>query len=342
MACAPLKLYVINANGTSDIAPGYYEYDPGSRRHRHRLVPLSGRLDEPLVRYMFNCQGHTLPFGAPAAVVIAADMQLHPGQYSDRGYRYTHIEAGLVLDNILLAGTELGIATLPYGDYLDEELAAELRMDGGLEPGRVWPLVTVMLGYPGGPLGPDTESRMRELQAALVGRNKPVSGVWVTFGRRPGQKATFVGATARVREPDNRRRTFATTGKATSVALAKLRALAEAYERSVSANVRVDAEATARELADAGRTWLDPRVVAPLTAAQYASLPPLGPFTEDQIFQWVAGRHVADGHSVLVPVDLVFFPLDTTRWGRKRVVNASSSGVAAFTREGGATERALL
>jgi thiazole/oxazole-forming peptide maturase SagD family component len=329
----PLKVYVIVVAADGELPQGYYEYDQGT----HTLHRFPEPLDDWAVAFAFDSDMGPLPHGAPAAVVVGADMERDPGKYANRGFLYTILEAGLVSATITLAATELGIATLPYGGYLDDPLAAELRMNDDREEGRVRPLLSIMLGYPGQRSSLDLDRQLEALERALVGRRKPLRDVYLSRGRRPGNASTFVVATARLHG-----RRAAATGRAPSWRVAKLKALAEGFEWWASGQVRVDVEASGRELSERGLAWLDPRVIAPLTAEQYACRPTLQPFNDADPWQWVTGRHL-DGHGqVLVPIDLAFFPLDTTPWTRKRVVAANSSGVAAHTTAAHATELALL
>jgi thiazole/oxazole-forming peptide maturase SagD family component len=328
----PLKLYVIIAAG-GELPQGYYEYDPEA----HVLHRFGAPFDDLAVAYAFDSDEGPLPHRAPAAIVIAADMQRDPGKYGNRGFLYTILEAGLASATIAFAATELGLATLPYGGYLDDPLAAALRIDDGRQERRVRPLLSIMLGRPGERSSMDLDRQLEQLEQALVGRRKPLRDVYVSRASRPGGAPSFVVATARLH---GRRGTA--TGRAPSWRVAKLKALAEGYEWWTSGQVRVDIHASGRLLSERGIPWLDPRVVAPLSAEQYAFRSSLQPFTEATPWQWVSGRRLDGGREVLVPVDLLFFPLDTGPWDRKRAVAANSSGVAAHTTAEHATELAML
>ena len=299
------------------------------------------RLDEVVVGFAFDTDAGVLPHGAPVAVVIAADMMRHPTKYGNRGHRYTEIEAGLALQNMELAAAEVGIATLPFGGYRDQALADELGMEkvSGSSPGRVRPLVTLALGYEGEQAAFDASALVDELEPRLVGYGKPIIRVG---SRISSEQSALVTATAPTRQAVNRRQIWVNSGKARSTGLARLRALAEGFERYASGVARVDREASAAELSQLRVSWLDPRQVAPLSKEQYAKLTRLQPFRTTDILQWVAGRRAGSGESILVPVDLAFYPLQTSRYGRKPVSLASSNGVAAYTDEAGAVERALL
>jgi thiazole/oxazole-forming peptide maturase SagD family component len=348
-ALYPLKIYLIIARGTNDLPAGYYEYDPepltgstGGNSLIRRLVRIDTPVDEESIGYAFDADASALPHGAPAAIVIAGDLMRDPFKYSSRGYRYTLIEAGLVLQNVVLGAAELGVQSLPYGGFRDAALATELGMDRVVDgdPARVRPLVTVALGYQNDAAVIRVDELADELERRLVGRGRPISSVrW----RTSGQQGAFVTAVAHARLAANRRRVSTNSGRARSASLAKLRAVAEGFERYAAGIARVDSEASASRLTALGLSWLDPRAVVPLTAEQYAAMPWLQPFDEQDVLQWVGGRRAASGETVLVPADLVFYPVYANAWwNRNLLISASSNGVAAYTDEAGAAERALL
>jgi thiazole/oxazole-forming peptide maturase SagD family component len=350
-ALYPLKMYVICSRSGGDPPAGLYEYDPepanrppdpsGGGGPRRRLVRMDLSLDEAALGFGFDTDATILPYGAPVAVVIAADMLRDPYKYANRGYRYTLIEAGLALQNIVMAAAEIGVASLPFGGFRDQPLVRELEMDRvpTSTPGRVLPLITVLLGYPGNTATPGTRELVDALETELVGPGKPITDVRWHVSTEQG---SFVVATAPTRGATNRRHRAICSGRAPSTALAKLRALAEGLERYSAGVVRVDREASASGLDDIGASWLDPRAAAPLSQDQYAAMPWLQPFSERDVLQWVEGHRAGSGQPVLVPVDLAYYPVDTTRWQRKPLIIASSNGMAAYTSEIGAVERGLL
>ena len=91
--------------------------------------------------------------------------------------------------------------------------------------------------------------------------------------------------------------------------------------------------------ADLTSQWLDPRVVAPLTDAQYEHLTHLQKFDDNLEIEWVEGVDFA-GRTVFVPIDLVFYPISNI--DRKLIVDTCSSGFAAFTDLEEAINRGVL
>lgn len=290
------------------------------------------------LQYSFDSD--TLLFNAPLIVVVAADLDRHGRKYSNRGYRYTLIEAGHVAQNMHLAAAEKGVATLEYGGFLDTVLAEELRMDFP----RVMPIITLALGIASDEPSFNALDLLESLMDQLVGPAKPIRYIHMTNGGQPSKGESFFGATALYKPSPNQdtRRSYQerfAAGTATSSGLSQMKALAEAYERYASGLVRVDATMKANDLAD---RWLDPRVLTPLSKIQLDQLPFLQVFDPTQPWQWVRGRTTLTDMPIWVPVDLVFYPLRSETFGRKLCFEASSSGVAAYTSKAEAIRRGLL
>lgn len=330
----PIKIYLVVTRDQEDLRAGYYEYDP----EREACVRYSASVDLELLQFAFDSD--TLLFGAPVIVVVAADMERHSAKYSNRGYRYTILEAGHVAQNVQLSAAEVGLSVLEYGGFLDKVLATELSMDYP----RVMPIVTLGLGTASDAPAFNAMYVLEELESALVGSGKPVRYVRTSNGNQPEKGETFFAATALYKPSSNQdtKRSYNQRfagGTATSAALAQVKALAEAYERYASGVVRVDRVSKAVDLAE---PWLDPRDIVPLTDEQFCELPFLQAFDPAAPWEWVEGEMVVDGQTVWVPVDLAFYPLNNQTFGRKLAHEASSSGVAAYTTEQEAVARGLL
>lgn len=330
----PLKLYIIVTRDMGRYSAGYYEFDPESEY----LVQLDAEFDRELLEYAFDSD--TLLFNAPMIMIIAADMERHSGKYANRGYRYTLIEAGHVAQNIQLAATQAGLGVLEYGGFLDEVLAREL----GMEFPHIAPIVTLALGQASSQPTFNSMDLLDQLESALVGPSKPIRYVRTSMGVESDNGESFFGAEALYKPSPHRdtKRSYKdrfAAGTATSTGLAQVKAVAEAYERHVSSEVRVDMIARATELSD---RWLDPRCIAPWTPEQFATFDFLQPFDPEVEWQWVEGYDQHSCEPVWVPADLVFYPMRTATFGRKLCYEANSSGIAAYTTEAGATERAML
>jgi len=330
----PLKIYVIVTRDQTGIEAGYYEYNP----ENNELVHYNSNVDVDQLQYAFDSD--TLLYNAPVIIVIAADFERQNGKYSNRGYRYTLLEAGHVVQNMQLASVESDVATLEYGGFLDNVLADELWMDTP----RVMPIITIGVGKSSNDRIFNAMTLLEELEDKLVGSNKPIRYVRVTNGSQPEKGESFFGAIALYAPSPNQdarksyKHRFA-GGTASSSGLAKVKALAEAYERYASAQVRVDLIEKASNLRE---SWLDPRIVTPLSTEQYQELSFLQVFDPEVDWQWTKGVKASTGQPILVPVDLVFYPLTTDTFGRKLCFETSSSGVAAFTTQNEAVRRGLL
>ncbi|MGH7196357.1 MAG: YcaO-like family protein [Candidatus Saccharimonadales bacterium] len=328
-----LKIYVIVFSDQEDFSTGYYEYDP-EKLLLHRYANV---VDKERLEYAFNSDD--VLYGAPVAIVIAADLQRHPGKYSNRGYRFTLLEAGHVAQNIHLAGVEQRLNTLEYGGFYDDVLARELQLDT-----NVLPLITIGLGYGRAEKRSTAADQLEELRSQIVGRGKPVTFVRSALGGNIAKGETFFSAVANYRaSPYESARTSYrqrfTHGTASNSDTAQVKAIAEAYERFASGCIRVDREACAKDLSE---RWIDPRKAVPYTAEQLAGIADLQNFDETKLWHWVEGKDLTDGSRVWVSVDLVFYPLKFEAIGRKPCYFPSSNGVAAFTNKTEATSRALL
>jgi SagB-type dehydrogenase family enzyme len=81
---------------------------------------------------------------APAVIVLSARWEHVVAKYGERSYRVASLEAGHVAQNILLVATALGLAGCPIAGFMDDALAAELKLDDRQEP----PIYAITLGEP--------------------------------------------------------------------------------------------------------------------------------------------------------------------------------------------------
>jgi SagB-type dehydrogenase family enzyme len=121
-ALYPLELYVV-ANAVRGLAARLYHFDP----LRHALEKLgspraAGTLEDAFVYPEFA--------GASAVVAVTALFWRTRFKYGLRGYRFALLEAGHVVQNLLLTATALGLAAIPIGGYYDARLERLLGVDG--------------------------------------------------------------------------------------------------------------------------------------------------------------------------------------------------------------------
>lgn len=131
----PLETYVIVRN-VSDTFAGVYHYVV--REHQLEQVRIgdvtrelaSALLGEPSVEV------------SACALVITGVVERVTTNHSERGFRYLYLEAGHAAQNLLLAGTALGLSVQPIVTFYDDELAFLL----GLAGNREIPLMTILVG----------------------------------------------------------------------------------------------------------------------------------------------------------------------------------------------------
>ena len=81
---------------------------------------------------------------SPITIVMTARFDRSITKYSDRGYRYTYMEAGCICQNIYLQATALKMGTVAVGAFNDDALNRFLKIDGRDEAG----LLIMPVGYP--------------------------------------------------------------------------------------------------------------------------------------------------------------------------------------------------
>jgi SagB-type dehydrogenase family enzyme len=122
-ALYPLDVYpvVVAVRG---FAPGIYHFDP----LEHRLELLrDGEPSQALAKLTVYPE---LLERAAVVVFIAAMFWRSRFKYGLRGYRFTLLEAGHVVQNMLLAAAALDLAAVPVGGFYDRIADDYLSLDG--------------------------------------------------------------------------------------------------------------------------------------------------------------------------------------------------------------------
>jgi SagB-type dehydrogenase family enzyme len=106
----PLEIYVIIfKNSVEGLAPGVYHY--GIKEHALEPVFFGECPDEIVASFSHNEAANM----AQGLICISSVFSRNVTKYGSRGYRYILLEAGHVAQNILLAGSEIGINSIPVG-----------------------------------------------------------------------------------------------------------------------------------------------------------------------------------------------------------------------------------
>lgn len=139
----PLEIYVtaINVDG---LEPGLYHYNI----EEHCLDAIQrGAPDFEQLNDLVWLQDIEEPEKAAMIVYITAILPRSTVKYGDRGYRLILFEAGEVLQNMTVLGEHMGLASLPLGGFMDNDLSRYLDVDGVDEV----PLIPVVFGRPAKP-----------------------------------------------------------------------------------------------------------------------------------------------------------------------------------------------
>lgn len=325
----PLKLYALVTQDQHDLPKGYYEYNPSN----DTLTLFNTSVDIELLKHIYDSEA--LPYNASVLIVIAADLSRHPYKYANRGYRFTLMECGAVAQNITLSCVEQNISSCQLGGAMDLLLKEELQLD---EP--VHPLLSIAIGFESSDEFEDSSDLLYKLDTAMVGTKKAVRKVQVVNDIK-ADGFFFASALANAAPDEDAKSSYTNRfsfGVANSMPMAKIKAIAEAYERHRSGRITVDFVGTAAEIEG---TWLDLNKIAPLSQDQLERLA-LQEFTPNTKLEWVSGNRYTTNEPVLAPIDLVFYPVNEERYGRALVCDTNSSGTAASTSLEDAETRALL
>jgi SagB-type dehydrogenase family enzyme len=133
----PIDLYLV-ANNIEDLAQGLYYYYP--RGHELRLV------DDGNLRRLAARAATYAEWLAYSSVVIflVGDMDRVEWKYGERGYRFLHVDSGVLCQNLYLTGAASGLHTCAVAAYYDEEVCELLGIDGDTQ----FPVVMFGLSVP--------------------------------------------------------------------------------------------------------------------------------------------------------------------------------------------------
>ena len=155
-ALYPTELYLA-AFAVQGLEPGIYHY----RVDVHGLEPLNP--GDCRARLAEATSYPSIFTGASCAIVLTTMFDRVRFKYGERGYRFALLEAGHIAQNILLAATELELASVPIGGFVDDEVDALLDLDGVSEA----TLYVIPVGHPAPPADARLGREELTVQSAL-------------------------------------------------------------------------------------------------------------------------------------------------------------------------------
>jgi SagB-type dehydrogenase family enzyme len=130
-------LYVL-AWDVEGLEPGIYHYD-GSRHQLEVLQPGSPR---DALRPLLGPAA--LVDRSAFAIVQSSHLYRLSSKYGPRAYRYTHLDAGVMIHSLRLVGQAVGLPVWNVGQFVDDAIGELL----GIPPLQEFPSQIVLVGYP--------------------------------------------------------------------------------------------------------------------------------------------------------------------------------------------------
>ncbi len=325
-----LDLYVFVRSEKQAIPRGLYRYNPENLSIHNLGLNVT---DTQLNRILDSYQAEETSF----VFFIAADLEKVSAKYANRGYRYALIETGHVAQNAYLYCTENQLGIREFGGFQDKLTADFL----GLNYPNKAVLTVLLVGKESSTPSVDLGSIASQLKEELVGPEKPLEWVHHRPLEFEGDSFHKVAAVSKFRTAGSMGELEShvndvSFGLSVSSQEASIKAMAEGLERHASSLMHVDARKKAESL-DA--KFFDPRIATPFSSKQVATLR-LQPFEPSKEWEWVIGEKWLSKEKVYVPVDHVFYPINS-RLDRLLCYRANSSGVAAHFDIEEAKRRAL-
>jgi SagB-type dehydrogenase family enzyme len=120
----PFETYVL-VNNVEGLAKGLYRF----LASEHKLAAVN--LDDDIAdRVTEGCYNQRFVKECAAAFIFTADMYRTYWRYGERGFRYIHLDAGHVSQNLYLAAEAIGGGACAIGAFYDQQLNKALGVDG--------------------------------------------------------------------------------------------------------------------------------------------------------------------------------------------------------------------
>jgi SagB-type dehydrogenase family enzyme len=114
-------------NNVSGLQPGLYRYI-ATKRQLALIAPASD--GDIAAKAIELCHGQPFVKTAAALFIWVAVPYRMTWRYGDRGYRYLHLDAGHVCQNLYLAAESIDAGVCAIAAYDDDQMNAFLGIDG--------------------------------------------------------------------------------------------------------------------------------------------------------------------------------------------------------------------
>jgi len=120
----PIETYLA-VNRVDDLASGLYHYEV--RYHRLAMLREDQLIGQALTR---AAMGQTMCQRAAIMLIWTAVIARSARKYGERAYRYIHMDAGHIAQNVYLAVTELDLGCCVMGAFFEDEVNLVLELNG--------------------------------------------------------------------------------------------------------------------------------------------------------------------------------------------------------------------
>jgi SagB-type dehydrogenase family enzyme len=136
-ALYPLDIYlVVGKDKVEGLKVGVYHYNP--RQHSLTII-----LEEDQRRELARaCLGEKFIEDAPVSLIITAEFSRTTNHYGQRGIYFVYMEAGHVGQNVYLQVESLGLGTVSFGGFNEEDVSQALNL-----PDQHIPLYVMPVGH---------------------------------------------------------------------------------------------------------------------------------------------------------------------------------------------------
>jgi SagB-type dehydrogenase family enzyme len=119
-----LETYLL-VNRVRGLEPGLYRFL--ALEHKLVLLRAGGQVAEEVTA---ACLGQGMVTASAVTVVWVADVYRMAWRYGQRGYRYLHLDAGHVCQNLYLAAEAIDSGVCAIAAFSDEDMSRVLDLDG--------------------------------------------------------------------------------------------------------------------------------------------------------------------------------------------------------------------